>query len=65
MSKKGRSKISSSRGLFFQIAFLALLVAVSALLLASCGDQGVSVTTTNEHADLTESMNDQIEMDLS
>ncbi len=65
MNRKGRSKISGSRNLFFQIAFLALLFAVLALLLASCGDQGVSVATTTENADLTESMYDQIDMGMS
>jgi len=65
MSGTGRSKISGSRGLYFQIAFMALLFAVSALLLASCGDQGMSVTTTTEHADLTQSMYDQIDTNMS
>ena len=65
MSKAGRNKSSRSRDLFFKIAFLALLLAVSALLLASCGDQGVSVMTTTEPADLNESMFDLIETNMS
>ena len=65
ITRDGQKQSSRSRDLLFQIAFLALLLVVSALLLASCGDQGMSVTTTTEHADLTQSRYDQIEMDMS
>lgn len=65
ITRDGQKQSSRLRDLLFQIAFLDLLLVVSALLLASCGDQGMSVTTTTEHADLTQSMYDQIDMDLS
>lgn len=65
ITRDGQKQSSRLRDLLFQIAFLALLLVVSALLLASCGDQGMSVTTTTEHTDLTQSLYDQIDMDLS
>ena len=65
MGTSGVSKIGGSRVLLFRIVLLALLVTVPLLLLASCGEQSMDVTTTTEQADLTQSMYDQIEIGMS
>jgi hypothetical protein len=60
-----RNRTGGSSGLLLRVALTALLVTASMLLVASCGEQSMEVTTTTERVDLDQSMYDKIEMGMS